>query len=183
MKSRSSSRTSRRGLTLPEVLIASGLLSVLLTASASLLSTAARTEQAMEVQRDTDKDAAHAMQRITLDIREANEVSVLASDRFRIYYPLVTPEGRYDRTRRDYTKWVQYAQTNASGMPTGTGTYLWRSTESHAGRAVAENLRDFRIQAQSDKAVRLTMRLQKNNGRGRSGQTHLNQRVLFLRNR
>src|SRR5687767_4147389 len=98
MKSRRSSRTSRpgrRGHTLVEISISSGIALVGLAALASTLSVSGRLEQQVQLQTDTSETAALAMQRMVMDIREAKRVDVPAAHRVRVYYPVRTANGQF----------------------------------------------------------------------------------------
>src|SRR4051794_8293357 len=101
MRLRSSSPTSklrsRRGVSLSEVVIASFLVVLVIGGIASTLTCAARLEQSVTLQGDTSNNAATAMNRITLDVREAKEVQELSAAQFRIYRPVADATGRYDR--------------------------------------------------------------------------------------
>lgn len=184
MKSRRLSRTSRparRGHTLAEVLVAASIALIGMAGLGTALNSAGRMDQQVTLQTDADQAAALAMQRMVIDVREASEVQVPAANRFRIYYPILRADGHYDRFRTDYTVWVEYAQTNASGTPSATGTYLWRSTNGSAGRAVTQDITRLEAVSSTDDSVRLSLAVAKNAGRY-SGSSQLDQRVIYLRN-
>jgi hypothetical protein len=181
MRSRSWLRTSRRGYTLIEVSIAASILILIATGTLSILNTAARLEQAVVLQRDTDQQAVEAMSWMITDIREAKRVDVVTATQFRIYYPILRSDGHYDRYVTDEGHYIQYALTDSTGRLNAKGGYLWRSTDQLAGKSVAKNISTLSCVLQGKNALRLSVRAQKS-GRGRSGDTQLNERVLYLRN-
>jgi hypothetical protein len=181
MRSRFWLRTSRRGYTILEVTVASSILLLIATGTLSILSTAARLEQAVVLQRDTDQEAVKAMTWMINDVREAKLVDTINAHQFRIYLPVVRPDGHYDRYVADTDHYIQYALTDKSGRLSVSGGYLWRSTEAGGGKAVAQNIQSLTCTLQGKNALRLTVRAEKT-GRGRHGNTQLNERVLYLRN-
>jgi hypothetical protein len=181
MKLRSLSRTSRRGYSLPEVVTAAFLVMVVTTSVASILAIAGRMEQAVNLQSDTSRGATEAMNRVVLDVREAKEVEIITSSRFRIYRPLVSSDGRYNRYQTNYTNYVEYAQSTVNGTPSATGTYIWRKTNATTGRAISANLKLLQATTVAANSVRITIDLEKRSA-NRVGATNLTERVLYLRN-
>lgn len=181
MRSRSWLRTNRRGYTLFEVSIAATILLLIATGTLSILNTAARLEQAVVLQRDTDQQAVTAMNWMITDIREAKRVDVISATQFRIFFPIVRPDGHYDRYVTDEAHYIQYALTTSTGTLNPTGGYLWRRTEATPGKAVAKTITTMSCALQGKNALRLSVRSQKS-GRNRNGDTQLNERVLYLRN-
>jgi hypothetical protein len=181
MRSRSWLRTSRRGYTVFEVSIAASLLLMIATGTLGVLSTAARLEQAVVLQRDTDQQAVEAMNWMITDIREAKRVDVISATQFRVYFPIVRADGHYDRYVTDENHYIQYALTDVSGRLNAAGGHLWRSTDALAGNSVAKTITTMSCSLQGKNALRLSVRAQKS-GRNRSGDTQLNERVLYLRN-
>ena len=183
MQSRSWSRTSRRGFTLIEVSVASFILLLVMSGVLGILNTAGRLEQNVLLQQGTDTQAALAMSRMVTDMREAKDVTVITPYQCRIYYPVTRADGNYDRFVTDTAHYVQYARTTSTGQVSATGSYLWKSTDLLSGSKVAKDVTDFEVSLQGNNAVRLSLRVQKaSNGYGRSGDTQLNERVLYLRN-
>ena len=181
MRSRSWLRTNRRGYTVFEVSVAASILLLIATGTLSVLSTAARLEQAVVLQRDTDQQAVEAMSWMVNDIREAKRVDVITASQFRIYYPLLRGDGHYDRYVTDEDHYTQYALTDSSGHLNANGGHLWRSTDTQAGKSIARSITRLSCVLQGKNAIRLSVRSQKS-GRGRAGDTLLNERVLYLRN-
>lgn len=181
MRSRSWLRTSRRGYTVFEVSIAASILLMIATGTLGVLSTAARLEQSVVLQRDTDQQAVEAMSWMVTDIREAKRVEAVTPTQFRIYFPILRSDGHYDRYVTDEDHYIQYALTDSAGRLNANGGYLWRKTESLDGSAVAKTITSLSCVLQGKNAIRLSVRSQKS-GRSRSGDTLLNERVLYLRN-
>jgi hypothetical protein len=151
------------------------------TGTLTILNTAARLEQAVVLQRDTDQQAVEAMSWMVTDIREAKRVDIISATQFRIFYPILRSDGHYDRYVTDEAHYIQYALTTSTGTLNPSGGYLWRKTESDSGKAVAKTITAMTCALQGKNALRLTVRSQKS-GRNRSGDTQLNERVLYLRN-
>ncbi|MCC2671963.1 MAG: hypothetical protein K0Q72_4434 [Armatimonadetes bacterium] len=181
MRSRFSLRTNRRAFTLIEVGVSSFILVLVLSGVLGIMNTAARLEQSVLLQQGTDSQAALAMNRMVNDIREAKRVEVVNAYQFRIYYPVVRADGNYDRFVTDTAHYVQYARTTATGQVNASGGYLWKSTDLLAGSRIAKDLTNLTVSLQGNNAIRLSLRIQKS-GVNRSGDTQLNERVLYLRN-
>lgn len=181
MRSRFSLRTTRRGMSMMEVAVASTILVLVMGGVLGTLTTAGRLEQGILLQQDTDREATLAMSRMIKDVREAKRVDVIQPYQFRIFYPVVRPDGNYDRFVTNESSYVQYARTDYRGQISSTGSYLWKRTDTTVGSAVAENITALAVSLQGKNAVRLTVRVQKA-GKVRSGDTQLNERVLYLRN-
>src|SRR5438034_480233 len=113
--SQTSSPRRRRGYTLIESLIASGITLIALVCLGGTINMAGRMEQQVSLQSDASDAAALAMEHLVLDVREAKEVQFPSAYRVRIYYPAVAADGRYDRFVTDYNTWVEYARTDVAG--------------------------------------------------------------------
>jgi len=168
-------------MSMMEVAVASTILVLVMGGVLGTLNTAGRLEQGILLQQDTDREATLAMSRMIKDVREAKRVDVIQPYQFRIFYPVVRPDGNYDRFVVNESTYVQYARTDYRGQVSANGTYLWKRTDSTVGSAVAENITGLAVSLQGKNAVRLTVRVQKP-GKVRSGDTQLNERVLYLRN-
>jgi type II secretory pathway pseudopilin PulG len=186
MKSRHSSPTSRaagrrRGHTLVETLIASAITVIALSGLGTTVALSGRMQQQVTLLGDSSQAAALALQRMVLDIREAKEVDFVTPSRFRVYFPAMAADGRYDRYRTDYDVWVEYARSDAAGTPSDAGSYLWRRTNANSGRPVCRDISGFQATSNSDDTVRVTLAVAKSSGRY-SQATRLSQRVIYLRN-
>lgn len=181
MKSGRILRTNRRGYTVAEMAVSAALVVVVLVGLASILSMAGAMEQTVTLQMDADQSAVQGMNKMITEIREAKEVSVVQPYQFKIYYPVMRSNGRYDRFVTDTNYYVQYAQTTSTGTPSSTGTYLWRSASNNAGRAVAKNIKQFIVSSNDAHSIKLTLRTEKQAGKYKGG-TELDGRVLYLRN-
>lgn len=164
-----------------ELAIVGGLLVLVIAATATILSGASRILQRTMLQTSADQNAVKSVNRMIQDIREAKQVSILAANHIRIYYPVAVSSSQYDRTRLDSTHYVDYAETNKTGVLTTGGGYLWRSTDSSAGFATASNLTQFTVISFAASAVELTVKVDKGSGLYH-GVTTLNQKVIYMRN-
>lgn len=174
-------RIGRRGYTVTEVVTASALVVMVLTAITAILSMAGAMEQTVTLQTDADQGAVKAMNRMILEVREAKEVSIPNSYQFTVYYPVIRADGHYDRFVTDYNNWIRYQRANADGTPNPSGTYLWRVTSGGDSRALTQDVKNFRVVQNSTNSVRLSIELEKVSG-SRKGNTQLTERVLYLRN-
>src|SRR5438067_13278779 len=91
----SSPRSSRRGHTLIEALVASSIVVLALTGLASVISLSGRMEQKARLASDVNVDATLAVAHIVRDMREACSVDLTTANRVRMYYPVVDGNGRY----------------------------------------------------------------------------------------
>jgi hypothetical protein len=181
MKSRSLLRTNRRGYTVTEVVTASALILMVLSAVTAILSMAGTMEQTVTLQTDADQEAVRAMNRMILEVREAKEVAIPAAHRYVVYYPVIRSDGHYDRFVTDYNNWTEYRQANADGTANAEGKYIFRVTSAGASRSIAKDVKLLRAVQNSTNSVRLTVELEKKSG-SRTGNTQLTERVLYLRN-
>ncbi len=137
-------------------------------------------ELATTVQNGVDQNASKAMQRITLEVREAKRVQILSEYRFRVFYPLVV-SGVYDRFQEDSARYVEFVQGDARGAPSANGNLLWRKTDSGEARILAQDLDLLSVSQTSPRSITLTIEVRRQAGR-RAGVTRLTNRVLYLRN-
>jgi hypothetical protein len=171
----------RRGFSLIEIVTVGTLLVLVIGGVSAILSASSRIMVRTMLQTSADANAVKAIDHMILDVREAKQVTIVAANHIRIYYPVSVTANQYDRTRLDSTHYVDYAQTDATGAVSATGAYLWRSTDSNAGWAVATNLSQFTVTSFASSAVELTVKVLKPSGQY-SAATTLNQKVIYLRN-
>ena len=157
------------------------MLVVVLSAVAGLMGLAGVLEQLTSVQSTADQGAAKAMQRITLEVREAKRVQIVASHQFRVYYPVVVGTNRYDRFQEDTNNYVEFVQGDSRGVASTSGTYLWRKTASGDARIITKDLYDLAVSSTSPHSVIVTVHVRRQSG-SRYGDTRLTNRVLYLRN-
>lgn len=172
----------RRGFTLIEMTMATGILMLVLLVVGSILVTASWSFDRADLQTDADQSAVIAMAKLTTAIREAKQVSVLGPGRLMVIYPTVSANGYYNRFQPDYANPVFYEETNANGVYDPNGAYLWRREAGPTGGvAIARQIKTFRAVSDTPRSVRLTIEAERTSGQ-RTGLTKLEQRVLYLRN-
>jgi hypothetical protein len=186
LRGRSSRPGARRGYSVVEVVIAASLTALILLGMAAVLSMAGIMETKIGLQSDTDQYAVKAMNRMTLEVREAVRVNIVAPYRFQIYYPTVDPAtGYYDLTKPNYGYYVEYELADDAGNPSATGTTIWRKASTDTtGRKIVDNVKQFSVgffPAGATTSIRMTVELKKTQG-SQTGDTVMNQRVLYLRN-
>lgn len=172
---------NKRAFTLTEVVVAGALLLTVLSGMASLMGVASMMQLSTTVQSSTDQSAAKAMNRMTLEVREAKRVQIVAPHQFRVYYPVVTADGPFDRFQEDSSQFVEFVQADAAGNPNAAGRYLWRKTQVGNDRVIAEDLRSLSVSSTTPHTLMLSVHVWRDAGR-RSGSTRLTNRVLYLRN-
>lgn len=98
--------TRRRGFTLLETMVASGIFSMIFLGGYTMLSTASMSLDRNTAQSDADITAVLAMQQIIADLREAKSFQIQTpgpstGSRLVITYPMVDADGTYDRFTPD----------------------------------------------------------------------------------
>jgi hypothetical protein len=160
---------------------ASTLIVLVLTAVTAIMTMAGGLEQRVTLQTDADQDAVKAMGRMILEIREAKSVEIIEPWRFRVYYPVTTAEGHYDRYSTDWVNYLEYSQRTPNGQSSGTGSEVWKSTPAGKDRILTTNVAKLRVAYNSANSIRLTLEVKKTSGQY-TGLTQLTERVLYLRN-
>ena len=175
----------RRGSALLELVVAGGLTAVIISGVVGLLSLAGRQDLQVNLTADANQDATVAMRHIQADIREATSVSIVRPNQVRFYYPVRTADGLYDRTRPNEDWYLEYVRSDADGKPSNNGNYLTRRTSTDGkGKQLTANVSQFSAEffpPNADNSVRFTLRVRKSQS-GRTGETQLDQRVLYMRN-
>jgi prepilin-type N-terminal cleavage/methylation domain-containing protein len=171
----------RRGFTLPEVLIAVFVMSLLLVGTLSMLVTALRSCDGDLAQVNTDTNAVTAMQFMVNDVREAKSVAILASgSQLCITFPITTAQGYYDRSQADTAHQVNYYLSDTTGIIGRTGTYLWRSRNDNL-RRIRTDVDSLLFESDTARSIKITIKT-KDSIYGGTKQTELTQRVVYLRN-
>ncbi|MBM3458032.1 MAG: hypothetical protein FJX77_05820 [Armatimonadetes bacterium] len=164
-----------------EVTIVSGLFVVLLLGITAMMTTTGWMHVRTELRSDAGTAASIALQHLTADAREANDITLVESYQIRIYYPVTDTNGHYNRFSTDTSRYIEYVRATANGTPSASGSYLWRKDESGAGRTLCENLTDFSAIRPTTKELQVTVEVTRTHG-GFSSQSRLSQRVIYLRN-
>lgn len=171
----------RRGYTLIEVTIAATMMVVVMTGAVSILSTAGRMQQSTQLRSEAGSEASLALANIVQDLREASTVTLPQTYQMRIFYPTVSGDGYYDRYTPNTSNYVEYVRTNAAGVASATGTYLWRRKNGQTGREICKSVTGFNASLITQNSVRLTLTVRRAAG-NRYSEVALNQKVVFLRN-
>lgn len=181
---------NRRGFTLPEVMIATLIMSLLLMCIVAMwMSTMRRCETEM-AQLGADTNAVLAMQTMVSDVREAKTVTILAGGaQLRVTKPVRSAQGYYDRTQSDTTHQINYYLSNHTGSIGSTGTYLWRSQDGVA-RCIRKDVGALLFETDVPKSIQITIETRENvssqamkmNVHDVGVYTRLTDRVVYLRN-
>lgn len=179
---RTSGGVPRRGYTLVEALVAAGLLAIVAAASTSMLVMIARMTESTRLRGTTGESAALAMNWMIQDLQEAASASLPQSYQLRIFYPSLDAAGYYDRFVVDTSSWVEFVRADAAGVPSPSGGYLFRKTNSGSSRRICSDVSSFTATLVTANAVRLTLQVRRTHG-SQSSTVTVSQRVVFLRNR
>jgi prepilin-type N-terminal cleavage/methylation domain-containing protein len=175
---------NRRGYTLTEMMTVVGVMAVIATCTMSMMIGALSSFEGSTVQAETDNDAVTAMQRIVSDIREAKSFTLLSySTQLRLTFPITISGGGYNRQIADLANQADYYLSDDTGIAGHEGHFLWRS-QSGGRRIVARNIDSVEFvsdQAAATRAVKITIVARNTTSNG-AKETHLTERVVYLRN-
>lgn len=162
-------------------MVASFVVALVFTTIASILAVAGRMLQRTYLQVDSSSSAANAMARLQVDLREAKEVQILSTSRFRIFYPVMDGNGRYNRYHKNSTDYVEYTRATSSGTASSVGSFLWRKTNTTTGEAVATDIAAMTASSPTANSLAVELTVRKTSG-DRVVTTNVTERVLYLRN-
>ena len=181
MKSLFSSPTCRRGYSTLEVIVASSLTVMMLSAVLGVLTTGGRIQQFVSLKTDTDQGAQRAMGWMTSDLLPAREVQVLGPGYFRIHYATLRANGHYDRPAQDTKNYVDYMRADSKLKRQDNGTFLVRTKQGGQSRVIARNVAALDIATDSVSWARVSITLDKRTAI-RQSTTRLHKRTIYLRN-
>lgn len=177
---------NRKGFTILEVIIVTGIMSLITLACMSLLIMSMKSFESTTVQTYSDSDAVIALQKIVMDVREAKSFKLLGEgDRLRLAFPKKNEDGYYDRGIENPDSQIDYYLSDEMGVPGHEGTYLWQG-KSNDRRIVARNISSVTFEqfpegVDNPNSIRITV-VSSNNTSSGPKTTSLTQRVVYLRN-
>lgn len=175
-------KRTNRGFTLLEVLIVSGITSFMLASIGAMTIATMRCYDRASARTYMDTDAYLAMQRIVSDVREANDVNIIANGtRLRIVFPKIA-EGHdyYDRYDPDTAHQIDYYLSDSTGVPGHDGTWLWRGKDNDR-RPVMKDVNYLSFERETDDSIAITVRVEPK-CRSKMDPAELTERVVYLRN-
>ena len=144
---------NRKGMTMVEVLISAGLLSVVLIGTLVLLSSTLSIWAKGASGTSANSHASLATRRLVTEIEEGKAATV-ASGKLTVVFPYFdTGTGDYDRAQTGIT--VNYYLSGTTGSES-TGTYLWKSVSTTKTR-LATNVESLTFSVTNGKLVRITL--------------------------
>lgn len=176
---------SRAGFTLTEVLVTTGLTSIVMMCTISMWIATMHSFDTTTTKSHTDSDATMAMQAIVNDVREAKSVRIVAigsDQRLRVTFPIRTAGGYYNRSIADTAHQVDYYLSDETKVPGQKGNCLCKG-KGNDRRILTRGVRSlsFYIDPLSTRTVRITVSASNDTSRG-PRTTELTQRVVYLRN-
>ncbi|MHB9035194.1 MAG: PulJ/GspJ family protein [Armatimonadota bacterium] len=175
-------RKTRRGFTLLEVLLVSGIMAFMLASVAAMSISTMRCYDSATTRTFTDTDAATAMQMIVSDVREAKSVNIIGGGtRLRIVFPKKADgQEYYNRYEADTAHQIDYYISDSTGTPGHNGTWLWRGKDN-GRRAMMRDVDSLIFETDTSRSVKITVVAQQHTSTGIK-RTELTQRVVYLRN-
>jgi hypothetical protein len=181
---------NRRGSTLIEVIVSTGITVIILGATAAMTIATMRCYDTESAQCSSDNDAILAMQRIILDVREAASARPIANgERIRIILPTKVDLGNddyyYDCSQNpDTAHQFDYYISDETGVPGHRGSCLWKGKNNNDRELIMRNVEYLYCEQPLDdikKEIWITLRTIQNTSRG-PRTTELTQRAVYMRN-
>ncbi len=141
----------RRAATLIEVTFVALFASLIITGSMMMTVQVGKSFNRTTTQHDVDQSASRGIQRITRDLQEARQFTIVSSSRLRIIFPVSSGDS-YNRKIADTANPVEYYRGNEDGTVNPSGTFLVRLAGGVA-RPVAENLNLLSFSSDSPSSV------------------------------
>lgn len=145
------SNCKRKGATLVEVTFVAFFASLIITGSMMMTIQVGKSFNRTSAQHDVDQSAARGIQRITRDLQEAKQFTIVSSSRLRIFFPASSGDS-YNRRITDVDNPIEYYRGNADGSINASGSFLIRSAGGTA-RPVAGNLSQLVFSSESPSSV------------------------------
>jgi hypothetical protein len=162
-------------------MIFTSVLMIVFAGAASMLIVVARGRVKSQLAVNTGSNSATAMNSISLDLREAADVSMPSAYQLRIYFPALDANGYYDKFKIDTASYIEYSRANSGGTASATGSYLWRKNQAGAGRPVCSLVSAFTTSRPNRKEVLVTLGMAESIG-SINTTVSSNQRLVYLRN-
>ena len=171
----------QRGFTLVEMMFVSVLMAMVLVGATSLVTATLRSFAYTSNQFDSDMAASLALQIVSRDLQEAKKVEILSRTSIRVFYPIVTPEGIFDRREIDLVNTVDFYQGDLDGTPNKSGDCLLRAEANGDTRPICKIVKDLEFTSISPSSVDISIRTRTGAGNNERS-TRMLHRAIFLRN-
>lgn len=132
-------------------------------------------------QTGVDLDAVKAMNRMIDDIRESKTVTLLSTSRMQGNFPIITADGRYDRSTADPNGIYEYYLSDTAGNPSATGTEIWVKNTNSTKRRLVSNVEALSFASFTTRSIEITITT-KVVQHSKTLRCNLTQRVVYLRN-
>lgn len=172
-------RSKRLGGTLVETTFVAMFAVIIVTGAMMMTIGVGKSYNRTTAQHHVDQGASRAIQRITRDLQEAKDFTILSSSRIRIFYP-VSAGGTYNRRITDTVNTIEYYRGDENGTVNANGNFLVRSVAGVA-RPVAEGIDFLEFSSESPSSVIVDTRFEEtvNNHSFDCSMTH---RAILMRN-
>jgi len=171
----------QRGFTLVEMMFVSVLMAMVLVGATSLVTATLRSFAYTSNQFDSDMSASLALQIVSRDLQEAKKVEILSPTSIRVFYPLVTPEGAYDRREIDLVNTVEFYRGDLDGAPNPAGNCLVRAEANGDTRPICKAVTNLEFTSLGPSSVDISVETA--TGAGTNVRTtKMLHRAIFLRN-
>lgn len=157
------------------------LMAVVLIGATSLVTATLRSFAYTSNQFDSDMSASLALQIVSRDLQEAKKVEILSPTSIRVFYPLVTPEGTFDRREIDLVNTVEFYRGNLDGTPNPSGDCLLRAEANGDTRPICKMVTDLEFTSISPSSVDISIQTRTGAGTNERS-TRMLHRAIFLRN-
>jgi hypothetical protein len=171
----------RRAYAIVEILIAATLVALLAASATQMTISLNKSFERTHAQLGVDQVAGLTIQRLTRDLQEAKQVDVLSSTSLKIYFPIVNPDGTYNRKVRDDVNTIEYYRGDRNGDPNPKGPAVVRLVAGEAPDVVCEGTENLLFESTNPSSVDVTLAVVQNT-RGRPAESHMIHRAIFLRN-
>ncbi len=172
------------GYTIVEVLVVTVIMGLVCAGAMAIMIGSASCFDSTSAETAADADAAIAMGKIVNDVREAKSAHPIADNtRLRVVFPQVTSDGYYDRYKPDMGNQIDYYLSDSTGVPGHEGDWLWKGKSDGDREPLKRGIvgLDFEQDGDSTRSVKITI-TSEDESAGGPKQTHLTQRVVYLRN-
>jgi type II secretory pathway pseudopilin PulG len=174
-------RSRRRGFTLVETLMAVGFMAFVIMGAVQLTLGVGRSFHKTTAQIDVDMNASAAVQWMNRDLQEAKQVDITTETHLVVRYPVIQPDGSYNRAILDPNRIVEYYRGDANGTKNPQGDYLLRSATGEATRPVCRNVSFVHFESWNPSSVDISLTSYAGD-RFQSATTEMIHRAIFLRN-
>ncbi len=152
---------NRRGFTLLEMMISTGILLLVVTSATSVAMQAGHSFDRNTAQLDADRSASASVQRMMLDLEEAKQVTVQSTTSMRVFFPQVDTNGYYIRSALDNVNTIDYFLGTSAGVASTSGDCLVRQQAGGTARVVCSGVSLLQFSSTNPSSVDIQLRTQR----------------------